>query len=146
MPKRLVSGIVTSDKMDKTRRVEINRLVQHPKYKKYIRQRTVCYAHDENNESGAGDRVEIIESPPLSKLKRWTLVRVLEKSTEVDLAALRAARKGASQAESEAIETAHLGASTEQGDEPQGAAAAAGETTTDEHATDETAQPGGSES
>lgn len=109
MPKRVVSGIVTSDKMSKTRRVEINRLVQHPKYKKYIRQRTVCYAHDENNESGAGDRVEIIESEPLSKLKRWRLVRVLEKSTEVDLAALRAARKGATQAESEAIEAAHVG-------------------------------------
>ena len=112
MPKRVVSGIVTSDKMSKTRRVEINRLVQHPKYKKYIRQRTVCYAHDENNESGAGDQVEIIESEPLSKLKRWRLVRVLEKSTEVDLAALRAARKGATQAESEAIEAAHAGEST----------------------------------
>jgi small subunit ribosomal protein S17 len=77
MPKRVVSGIVTSDKMDKTRRVEINRVVQHPKYKKFIRRRSVCYAHDEDNESGAGDRVEIVESPPMSKLKRWTLVRVL---------------------------------------------------------------------
>ena len=66
-------------------------------------------AHDENNESGAGDKVEIIESEPLSKLKRWRLVRVLEKSTEVDMAALRAARKGATQAESEAIEAAHVG-------------------------------------
>jgi small subunit ribosomal protein S17 len=109
MPKRVVSGIVTSDKMSKTRRVEINRLVKHPKYKKYIRRRTVCYAHDEGNESGTGDRVEIIESEPLSKLKRWRLVRVLEKSTEVDVAALRAARKGATQAESEAIEAAHAG-------------------------------------
>ena len=109
MPKRLVSGIVTCDKMSKTRRVELNRQVKHPKYKKYVRQRTVCYAHDEANESGAGDRVEIIESEPLSKLKRWRLVRVLEKSTEVDLAALRAARKGATQAESEAIEAAHVG-------------------------------------
>ncbi len=109
MPKRVVSGIVTSDKMSKTRRVEINRLVKHPKYKKYIHRRTVCYAHDEKNESGAGDRVEIIESEPLSKMKRWRLVRVLEKSTEVDVAALRAARKGATQAESEAIEAAHLG-------------------------------------
>ena len=44
--------------MSKTRRVEINRLVKHPKYKKYIRQRSVCYAHDEENESGTGDRVE----------------------------------------------------------------------------------------
>jgi len=109
MPKRVVSGIVTSDKMSKTRRVEINRLVKHPKYKKYIRQRTVCYAHDEENESGMGDRVEIIESAPLSKLKRWRLVQVLEKSTEVDLAALRAARKGEIQAESESIEAAHAG-------------------------------------
>ena len=109
MPKRVVSGIVTSDKMSKTRRVEINRLVKHPKYKKYVRRRTICYAHDEANESGTGDRVEIIESEPLSKLKRWRLVRVLEKSTEVDVAALRAARKGATQAESEAIEAAHAG-------------------------------------
>ena len=106
MPKRVVSGIVTSDKMSKTRRVEINRLVKHPKYKKYVRRRTVCYAHDEANEAGTGDRVELIESAPLSKLKRWRLVRVLEKSTEVDVAALRAARKGA---ESEAIEAAHVG-------------------------------------
>jgi small subunit ribosomal protein S17 len=109
MPKRVVSGIVTSDKMSKTRRVEINRLVKHPKYKKYVRRRSVCYAHDEDNVSAAGDKVEIIESEPLSKLKRWRLVRVLEKSTEVDLAALRAARKGATQAESEAIEAAHAG-------------------------------------
>ena len=80
MPKRVVSGIVTSDKMSKTRRVEINRLVKHPKYKKYIRRRTVCYAHDEGNESGTGDRVEIIESAPLSKLKRWRLVRVIDRA------------------------------------------------------------------
>lgn len=99
MPKRVVSGIVTSDKMSKTRRVEIARRVKHPKYKKYINRKTVCYAHDEANESGVGDRVEIIESEPLSKLKRWRLVRVLEKSTAVDLAALRAARKQAAEAE-----------------------------------------------
>ena len=99
MPKRVVSGIVTSDKMDKTRRVEINRSVKHPKYKKYISRRTVCHVHDENNESGVGDRVEIIESEPLSKLKRWRLVRVIEKSTLVDLFALRAARNDAEQAE-----------------------------------------------
>ncbi len=104
MPKRVVAGIVTSDKMSKTRRVEINRVVQHPKYKKFIRRKTVCHVHDENNESGTGDRVEIIESQPLSKLKRWKLVRVLEKSTEVDVAALRAARKTAdAESEAEAI-------------------------------------------
>ena len=109
MPKRVLTGTVTSDKMLKTRRVEIDRVVQHPKYKKFIRSRTVCYAHDEENESGAGDLVEIIESQPLSKLKRWRLVRVIQKSTAVDVAALRAARKGASQAEAEAIEAARLG-------------------------------------
>ncbi|MEP1644295.1 small ribosomal subunit protein uS17, partial [Rhodopirellula bahusiensis] len=54
MPKRVVAGIVTSDKMSKTRRVEIARLVKHPKYKKYIRRRTVCHVHDENNDSGVG--------------------------------------------------------------------------------------------
>ncbi|TWU16890.1 30S ribosomal protein S17 [Planctomycetes bacterium Poly21] len=110
MPKRVLAGIVTSDKMNKTRRVEINRVVKHPKYKKYLRSRTVCHVHDEDNESGVGDRVEIIESEPLSKLKRWRLVRVLEKSTAVDVVALRAARKEAiNAAESETIEAAHAG-------------------------------------
>ncbi|TWU05491.1 30S ribosomal protein S17 [Stieleria varia] len=103
MPKRVVSGIVTSDKMDKTRRVEINRSVKHPKYKKYVKRRTVCHVHDENNESGTGDLVEIIESQPLSKLKRWSLVRVIEKSTAVDVAALRAARKVAEEAEAAGV-------------------------------------------
>jgi small subunit ribosomal protein S17 len=93
MPKRVVQGIVTSDKMSKTRRVEIARLTKHPTYKKYVRGKTVCYAHDEQNESAVGDKVEIIESEPLSKLKRWRLVKVVAKSTDVDLAALRAARK-----------------------------------------------------
>lgn len=119
MPKRIVTGIVTSDKMSKTRRVEINRLVKHPKYGKYVGRRTVCYAHDENNESAAGDKVELIESRPLSKLKRWELTRVLEKSTAVDLAALRAARKSA--AEAEAIEAAHIGEVPSVGEETAGA-------------------------
>lgn len=106
MPKRVVSGVVTSDKMDKTRRVEINRSVQHPKYKKYIQRRTVCHVHDENNESHTGDVVEIIESQPISKTKRWNLVRVIEKSTAVDVAALRAARKVAEQEAAEQAEAA----------------------------------------
>jgi small subunit ribosomal protein S17 len=97
MPKRVMVGLVTSDKMSKTRRVEIARLVQHPKYKKYIRRRTVCYAHDEQDESHVGDTVEIIECRPLSKLKRWQLVRVVAKSTLVDVAALKAARNAASE-------------------------------------------------
>ena len=93
MPKRVVVGVVTSDKMNKTRRVEIPRLVKHPKYGKYVRRKTVCYVHDEKDESGTGDMVEIVESRPLSKLKRWELVKVVRKSTAVDVTALRAAAK-----------------------------------------------------
>jgi small subunit ribosomal protein S17 len=76
--------------MDKTRRVEIRRLVRHPKYGKYVRQRTICYAHDEANVAVVGDKVEIVESAPKSKLKRWTLTRVIEKITAGDAAALKA--------------------------------------------------------
>jgi small subunit ribosomal protein S17 len=70
-------GVVTSDKMDKTRRVELERLVPHPKYGKYMRKRTVCHAHDETNQSHLGDLVEIMETRPLSKLKRWRVVRIV---------------------------------------------------------------------
>ncbi|MCA9176003.1 MAG: 30S ribosomal protein S17 [Planctomycetales bacterium] len=101
MPKRTEIGVVTRDKCDKTRRVEIERRVQHPLYGKFIRERTICYVHDENNESGNGDTVEIIESMPTSKTKRWQLVRVVSKSTEVDVAALRAARKAEAKAAEE---------------------------------------------
>lgn len=96
MPARVVTGVVASDKADKTRRVEINRTVRHPKYGKYVKRRTVCHVHDENNESAVGDRVEIRECRPLSRLKRWSLVRVVEKSKEVDISALRAARRSQS--------------------------------------------------
>ena len=84
MPKRVETGIVKTDKMAKTRRVEIPRLVRHKLYGKTLRRRTVCYVHDEKNESRVGDTVEIQESPPLSKLKRWTLVRVVRKSNAVE--------------------------------------------------------------
>ncbi len=93
MPKRVATGVVTSDKAAKTRRVEIPRLVKHPKYGKYIRRRTVCTVHDEQNQSQTGDTVEIIESRPRSKMKRWELTRVVEKSRLIDLAAMRAAVK-----------------------------------------------------
>jgi small subunit ribosomal protein S17 len=91
MAKKVAVGVVTSDKMTKTRRVEIPRLVRHPKYGKFIRRKTVCYVHDDKEESRVGDTVEITESRPMSKTKRWNLVRVLVKSTAVDVAALRAA-------------------------------------------------------
>jgi small subunit ribosomal protein S17 len=86
-------GVVTSDKMDKTRRVEIPRLVRHPKYGKFIRQKTVCYVHDGQNESHLGDTVAIRPSRPYSKTKRWDLLRVVSKSQQVDIAAMRAAAK-----------------------------------------------------
>jgi len=89
MPKMVAVGIVTSDKMSKTRRVEIPRIVKSRKYGKYIRQKTVCHVHDENNESALGDTVEIIESRPLSKTKRWVLNRVVAKGNVIDIAALR---------------------------------------------------------
>ena len=90
MPKRTAIGKVTSDKMSKTRVVEIPRKVRHPQYGKFVRRRTICYVHDENNDSGYGDTVEIIESVPRSKTKRWELVRVVEKSKAVDVTALKA--------------------------------------------------------
>ncbi len=71
--------------------MEIERLVQHPMYGKFMRRRTVCHVHDENNESHEGDTVEIIEAPPRSKLKRWDLVRIVTRAQQVDVAATRAA-------------------------------------------------------
>ncbi len=93
MPKKQLIGVVTSDKMNKSRRVEIDRLVKHPKYGKYIKRRTVCHVHDENNQSKSGDRVEIIECPPKSKTKRWDLLRIVAESRQVDIGAMRAAAK-----------------------------------------------------
>jgi small subunit ribosomal protein S17 len=81
--RRLEIGVVTSDKMNKTRRVEIPRLVKHPRYGKYIRRRTVCHVHDEANESHLGDMVEIMETRPLSKTKCWRLVRIVTKAPEL---------------------------------------------------------------
>jgi small subunit ribosomal protein S17 len=78
--RRLAVGVVTSDKMNKTRRVEIPRLVKHARYGKYIRRRTVCHVHDEGNESRTGDTVEIMETRPLSKTKHWRLVRVVTRA------------------------------------------------------------------
>lgn len=105
MPKRVVTGTVTSDSAAKTRRVEVPRIVRHTKYGKILHRRTVCHVHDENEESAAGDTVEIIESRPRSRLKRWELVRVVAKSTAVDVASLRSGaratrlREGAAKAE-----------------------------------------------
>jgi small subunit ribosomal protein S17 len=78
--RRMLTGVVTRDKMDKTRRVEIPWLVKHARYSKYIKRRTICYAHDETNESRIGDTVEIMETRPLSKNKNWRMVRIITKA------------------------------------------------------------------
>lgn len=80
--RRVAVGIVVSDKQNKTRRVEIPRLVKHVRYGKYIKRRTVCYTHDEKNESRVGDTVEIMETRPISKSKCWRLVKVVKKAPE----------------------------------------------------------------
>jgi small subunit ribosomal protein S17 len=74
MPKRVLTGRVTSDKMDKTITVIVNRRVMHPLYKKFIRKSKKYAAHDEANVCKIGDMVRIIECPPISKRKTWTLV------------------------------------------------------------------------
>lgn len=74
-------GVVDSDKRDKTRRVVIGFLAQHPKYGKYLRKRTVLHVHDERNESHVGDRIEVAPCRPISKTKRWALVRVVHKGS-----------------------------------------------------------------
>src|SRR3954464_12058644 len=91
---RHLQGIVTRDKAAKTRRVEVQRLVRHPKYGKFVKQRTICYMHDEKNESHLGDTVEIVESRPLSKTKRWNLVRVVTKAPSRTLSNLEGAVAG----------------------------------------------------
>jgi small subunit ribosomal protein S17 len=79
-------GVVASDKMSKTRRVVVERLVPHPKYGKLLRRRTVCHAHDEADTSHKGDLVEIMETRPLSKLKRWRIVRIVRPGAQQALA------------------------------------------------------------
>lgn len=93
MPKKISTGLVTSDKTDRARRVEIARLIKHPKYGKFVRRKTVCHVHDEENQSRLGDTVEIVECRPKSKLKRWDLVRVVARSKAVDIASMRAAAR-----------------------------------------------------
>src|SRR5437660_2569303 len=89
--RRVEMGVVTSDKMQKTRRVEIPRLVKHARYGKYIKRRTICHVHDEQNESHTGDTVEIMETRPLSKTKCWRLLRIVTRSPQAVAAAQQAA-------------------------------------------------------
>src|SRR5262245_34829182 len=81
--KRELVGVVVSDKMDKTCVVQVVRRYKHPKYKKYVNERTRYKAHDEKNDAKTGDRVLIVESRPLSRDKRWRLESVLERAEAV---------------------------------------------------------------
>jgi len=74
------TGIVTSDKMDKTIVVAVKYNLRHPLYKKILKRTYKLKAHDENNDCGIGDRVKVMETRPLSKQKRWRLVEILEKA------------------------------------------------------------------
>ncbi|UJF19472.1 30S ribosomal protein S17 [Vibrio sp. SS-MA-C1-2] len=77
---RTLQGRVISSKMDKSIVVAIERKVKHPLYGKFIKRTTKIHAHDENNECGQGDKVEVIECRPMSKTKSFKLVRIIEKA------------------------------------------------------------------
>lgn len=75
-------GVVTSDARNKTIAVTISSSMQHPKYGKQMRRRSILHAHDEENTAQKGDRVEIVECRPMSKTKHWRLLRVLERAAK----------------------------------------------------------------
>ena len=77
--RKVRTGVVTSNKMEKTITVAVERKVKHPIYGKFVKKTTKFHAHDEKDECSVGDLVKIMESRPLSKTKRWRLVEVLEK-------------------------------------------------------------------
>ena len=80
---KTVTGVVTSNSGNKSVRVTIDYKVKHPKYGKYIRRRTKLGVHDEQNQCGVGDLVEVAECRPYSKTKSWRLVRVIQKAIQV---------------------------------------------------------------
>jgi small subunit ribosomal protein S17 len=82
MPKKIYTGKVVSDKMDKTVVVAVTRTTQHPVYKKIIRKITKFKAHDEENKCKTGDRISIVESRPLSKDKRWKVLDIVKRGNE----------------------------------------------------------------
>ena len=76
------TGVVSSVKRDKSCKIEINYLVKHDKYGKYVRRRTVLHVHDGDNEAALGDTVEVAECRPISKTKSWILTKVVKKASE----------------------------------------------------------------
>ena len=83
-----VIGMVTSDKVSKTRKVVFEYLARHAKYNKYVKRQTVLHVHDEKNESRVGDHVEVMSCRPISKTKTWRLVRIVTKATQIDTSIL----------------------------------------------------------
>ncbi len=107
--RKVLEGVVVSDRMQKTVTVAVERLTRHPLYKKTVRRTKKYHAHDENNECRVGDRVLIVESRPLSRTKRWRVARILQRAEqvevraeEVDLEALGERRRQREQAAAEA--------------------------------------------
>lgn len=78
--RRTITGVVTSDKMEKYITVAVERKIMHTKYGKYLKKTKKYHAHDEANDAKVGDKVKIMETRPLSKLKRWRLVDVVERA------------------------------------------------------------------
>ena len=78
--RRVMTGMVVSDKADKTIVVRAETLIKHPLFKKYVRRHKKFMAHDPENVCGVGDKVQIVESRPLSRRKRWALDKILEKA------------------------------------------------------------------
>lgn len=81
-------GVVTSDKVSKTRKVTFEYLSRHAKYNKYVKRQTVLHVHDEKNESRVGDQVEVMSCRPISKTKTYRLVRIVTKGTQIDTSIL----------------------------------------------------------
>ena len=78
--RKVIQGVVTSDKMDKSRSVQVVRRVRHPLYKKFVKHTKKYLVHDETNDSHVGDTVLLMETRPLSRKKRWRLVEILERA------------------------------------------------------------------
>ena len=93
--RKVRDGLVVSVSMNKTVVIAVTDRVRHPRYRKTLQRTSKFYAHDETNDARLGDRVRIVETRPLSKLKRWTLVRVVIKAPSRQLAALEGAVAGA---------------------------------------------------
>jgi small subunit ribosomal protein S17 len=81
LQRKIMRGMVMSTKMEKTIVVQVNRKVRHPLYEKFVSKRSKLYAHDGKSEAGVGDIVELTQTRPMSKLKRWRLLRIVQKAS-----------------------------------------------------------------